>query len=111
MGQLSAGALLGRGYIFCDASGPFLSLGWATWALQCWELTEVKCDGRTFVKLQGKPTAENPSWRVVADPKDYRGLVARARAPCQLPEEVKKHGLVWEVLGEEKLGTFCAQPS
>ena len=102
-----SGALLGRGFAFSTDGAAFMSLGFATWSLQTWELTELTAGGREFVKLQGNKV-QNPSWRYVSNLWQFEGLHIRARAPCQLPEELRHHGLMWEVVAREPLLVFSA---
>ncbi len=59
------------------------------------------------MKLQGNKS-QNPSWRYVCDLSAYDGLRIRAQAPCQLPDELRHHGLVWEVDAREPLLVFSA---
>ena len=102
-----SGVFLGRCFAFSTDGVAFMSLGFATWSLLTWELTELIAGGREFVKLQGKKV-QNPSWRYVSNLWQFEGLGIRARAPCPLPEELRHHGLMWEVVAREPLLVFSA---
>ena len=101
---------MARHFVFTDdlLGESFLSLGFVGWALQAWELTEVQQVETRFLKLAGK-RANNPSWRNVMSLERLSGVIVRVRAPCQLPAELQHHGLMWEVLGSEKLARFSAR--
>lgn len=106
---------MARGFVYYDTvcQESFLSLGFVRWCLQAWELTEVNHEsGRRFLKLQGKRSA-NPSWRWVFDVNRFQGWNCEVCAPCQLPLDLRHHGLLWEIKGDqpEPLAKFSAPPN